>query len=411
MNTDVTPELSGPLPPSAFLRLCVREPYRILFPLGTVFGFLGVAVWPLAALGWAPSPPAQSHPRLMIEGFVGSFLIGFLGTSLPRLLEIRPLSGNLLLLVSVSLLTGSVLQLLGGQWAGDLLFAFSLLLPLTFFALRFRDWKTSAPPSFILVVLGVLGAVAGAFLQAEKTAGMRMSPLVQQFGALLLFQGLPLLPLLGLSAFFLPRLYSGESEKTQPAADRSSGERVRSVLLATGAGLLILTSFLLEAGGSRLPGGLLRAATAFGYLALTLPLSPELFGRGTVAAASRLALGLSLLGLLLASFLSPTGSLHLFFLGGVGLMILAIGARVVYGLSGRSFLLRFRFIPFEFAIGGLMAALLTRIAADQIPSWRSPLLSVSALLWMAALALWTFAVLPFVLCPDAEPEAEGKPAA
>ena len=76
-------------------------------------------------------------------------------------------------------------------------------------------------------------------------------------------------------------------------------------------------------------------------------------------------------------------------------MILAIGARVVYGLSGRSFLLRFRFIPFEFAIGGLMAALLTRIAADQIPSWRSPLLSVSALLWMAALALWL--VLPVLI--------------
>ncbi|MDD4932700.1 MAG: NnrS family protein [Methylacidiphilaceae bacterium] len=406
METDPTPELTGPLPPAAYLRRCAREPYRILFPLGTVLGFLGVAVWPLAALGWAPSPPAQSHPRIMIEGFVGSFLIGFLGTSLPRLLEVEPLSGNLLLLVSVTLLTGSVLQLLGGQWAGDLLFAFSLLLPLVGLLARFRRRKENPPPSFVLVLLGVLGAVAGAFLQAEKAAGTRMTPLVQQFSSLLLLEGLPLLPLLGLSAFFLPRLYDGKTGETHPTAPRPFRTWVQPTLLATGAGLLIVASFLLEASGRRLLGGLLRTATAVGYLALTLPVSPELLGRGSVAAVSRLALALSLLGLLLGSFFAPAGSLHVFFLGGVGLMILAVGARVVYGLSGRGFLLRFRFIPFEFAIGGVLAALLARIGADQIPSWRSPLLSVSAILWMGALALWTFVVLPFVLCPDTEKERD-----
>ncbi len=411
---DTTPELTGPLPPGAYLRRCAREPYRILFPLGTVLGFLGVAVWPLASLGWAPSPPAQSHPRLMIEGFVASFLLGFLGTSLPRLLGIKPLSGNLLLLVSVTLLTGGVLQLLGGQWAGDLLFAFTLLLPLVFFTLRFRHRKDNAPPSFILVLLGVAGAVAGAFLQAEKAAGSRMSPLVQQLSSLLLFQGLPLLPLLGLTAFFLPRLYVRESADAQPAAGRPSGKGNRSAFVATGAGLLILASFFLEASGKRLLGGLLKVATSAGYLALTLPASPELLARGTVAAASRLALALSLLGLLLASFLAPAGSLHLFFLGGVGLMILSVGAQVIYGLSGRGFLLRFRFIPFEFAIGGVMVAMITRIGADHLPSWRSPLLSFSALLWMGALALWAVVVLPFVLCPQTEERDEpqaGEPPA
>ncbi|CAB4243221.1 membrane protein of unknown function [Methylacidimicrobium sp. AP8] len=255
METDATPELTGPLPPAAYLRRCVREPYRLLFPLGTVFGFLGVAVWPLAALGWAPCPPAQSHPRLMIEGFVGSFLIGFLGTSVPRLLEIQPLSGNLLLLLSVTLFTGSIFQLLGGQWAGDLLFCFALLLPMTFFALRFRERKGSAPPSLLLVLLGAAGGVAGAFLQAEKAAGTRMSPLLQQFSALLLFQGLPLFSLLGLSAFFLPRLYGGEGENIDPAACRRSGRGLGPALLAAGAGLLILASFFLEAAGQRLGEG------------------------------------------------------------------------------------------------------------------------------------------------------------
>ncbi|WP_018289936.1 NnrS family protein [Verrucomicrobium sp. 3C] len=407
METELTPELTGPLPPAAYLRRCIREPYRILFPLGTVFGFLGVAVWPLAALGWAPCPPAQSHARLMIEGFVGSFLIGFLGTSLPRLLKVEPLSGNLLFLLCVTLLTGSIFQLLGGEWAGDLLFSFSVLLPLAHFLGLLRRRKGNPPPSFVLVLLGAVGAVAGAFLQGEKGAGMRMSPLVQQFSSLLLLQGFPLLPLLGLSAFFLPRLYAEKTDEAHPAAAQPSRGWIGPTLLATGAGLLIVGSFLLEASGKRLVGGLLCTATAAGYLAITVPASPEILNRGTVTVASGLALALSVLGLLLASFLDPVGSLHVFFLGGIGLMILAVGARVVYGLSGRGFLLRFRFIPFEFAIGGVVVALLARIAADRIPAWRSPLLSTSALLWMGALALWAVAVLPFVLCPDAEKVGDG----
>ncbi|MGD9896373.1 MAG: NnrS family protein [Candidatus Methylacidiphilaceae bacterium] len=410
MEADGTPELSGPLPPNAFLRLCAREPYRVLFPLGTVLGLLGVAVWPLAALGWAPSPPAQNHPRLMIEGFVGSFVIGFLATSLPRLLVVEPLSGNLLLVLAVTLLTSSILHLLGGQWAGDMLFAFALLLPLIAFALRFRGRKDNPPPSFVLVFLGVLGAAAGAFLQAEKTAGMQTGAVVQRVSQLLLFEGLPLLPILGVGAFYLPQVYGAESRELFPPSRRPSRQWIQRALLAAAAGLLVFASFLLESEGKRLAGGLLRVSTAAGYLALTLPLSRELLDKGSVAAASRLALALSLLGLLLAGFLGPgrAGSLHLFFLGGAGLMILAVEARVVYGLSGRGFLLRHRFIPFELAVGGVLAALVARIGADHIPSWSSPLLSLAALLWMGSLGLWAFVVLPFILCPDRTPETAGE---
>lgn len=410
MEKDTTPELTGPLPPRAYLRLCAREPYRVLFPIGTVFGLLGVAVWPLAALGWAPSPPAQNHPRLLIEGFFGTFLIGFLASSLPRLLGVEPLGGNLVIILSSTLLSVGMFHLLGGQWLGDLLFSFALALLLIGFALRFRDRKAVPPPSFLLVLLGAVEGAAGAFLQAEKAMGMRSGPLLQQVSHLLLFQGLPLLSLLGAAAFFAPRIYGGESREADPPGRRPSGAWLRLVLTAAGAGLLIFASFLLEAGGMRLPGGLLRVSTAVGYLALTLPVSAELLTRGTVYSASRLALAFAMLGLLLSPFLPPAraGSLHLFFLGGVGLLTLAAGIQLVYGLSGRAFLLRFRFLPFEYAIGGVVAALVARIAADHYPSWRSPLLSLSALCWIGTVVLWALSVLPFVLCPESEEGREGK---
>ena len=63
------------------------EPFRVLFPLGLVLGIVGVALWPLYALGWIAIYPAIAHQRIMIEGFVTSFVIGFLGTAMSRLLE------------------------------------------------------------------------------------------------------------------------------------------------------------------------------------------------------------------------------------------------------------------------------------------------------------------------------------
>ncbi|WP_178087765.1 NnrS family protein [Methylacidimicrobium cyclopophantes] len=407
MEANTTPELSGPVPPAVFLRLCAREPYRILFPLGTVLGLLGVAVWPLSMLGWAPSPPLQSHPRIMVEGFVGSFVIGFLATSLPRLLEVEPLSGNLVLVLGVTLLSSSIFHLLGWPWAGDMLFTFALVLLLIAFTARGRR-RRIPPPSFLLVLLGVAGGAVGAFLQAEQAAGMRTSPLVRQVSLLLVWQGLPLLPVLGVGAFFLPRLYERESpERAVPAL---AAGWAREAFLAAGAGLLLFASFLLEAEGKGLLGGLLRVCVIASYLWATLPASGALRAKGTVTAAARFAVAFSLLGFFLAALLGTgrAGYLHLFFIGGAGLMILALGVRVVYGFSGRGFLLHFRFIPFELAIAGVAAAVVTRIGADHLPSGRSVLLSVAAVFWIAALALWAFAVLPFVLCPDTEEKKEAE---
>ena len=74
-----------------FLRSGVAEPFRIFFPLGLLLGAIGVALWPLYVWHAIDFYPAQAHVRLMIEGLMGSFIIGFLGTAGPRLLDARPL--------------------------------------------------------------------------------------------------------------------------------------------------------------------------------------------------------------------------------------------------------------------------------------------------------------------------------
>ena len=75
----------------SFLSLCPAEPFRIFFPPATLLGISGVSLWPLFFSGLHPFYPGPMHARLMIKGFLAGFVIGFLGTALPRLLSAPPL--------------------------------------------------------------------------------------------------------------------------------------------------------------------------------------------------------------------------------------------------------------------------------------------------------------------------------
>src|SRR6187402_2690292 len=93
----------------SFLSLCPAEPFRVLFPLATLLGISGVSLWPLYFSGLHKFYPGQMHARLMIEGFLAGFVLGFLGTALPRLLSAPPLRrGESWTLVALYLLTAGL---------------------------------------------------------------------------------------------------------------------------------------------------------------------------------------------------------------------------------------------------------------------------------------------------------------
>src|SRR5689334_7121293 len=74
-----------------FLRRAVSEPFRLFFPAATLAGIVGVALWPLHFLGALQSYPGESHARIMAQGLFGGFILGFLGTAMPRMLSARSL--------------------------------------------------------------------------------------------------------------------------------------------------------------------------------------------------------------------------------------------------------------------------------------------------------------------------------
>ena len=73
--------------PTAFL---IREPYRLLIPLGLLFIAVGLGLW-LMGSQWERLPmPTLAHMSLMAVGFVGAVSCGFLLTMLPNLLITPP---------------------------------------------------------------------------------------------------------------------------------------------------------------------------------------------------------------------------------------------------------------------------------------------------------------------------------
>ena len=148
--------------PGGWLGLLTEEPFRVFFPLGVLVSVAGVSLWPLLYAGWLPFYPGVSHARLMMGGFIGAFSLGFLGTSLPRMMSTHHLRAWELLVLLSAYLAAVVAYAANRVVLGDA----ALLLTLAFFfvlmAVRLV-WQRQdvPPPGFVLVVLGWMAAMSG----------------------------------------------------------------------------------------------------------------------------------------------------------------------------------------------------------------------------------------------------------
>ncbi len=170
-------------PRQSFLSLCPAEPFRIFFPLATLLGISGVSLWPLFFSGLHKFYPGPMHARLMIEGFLAGFVIGFLGTALPRLLSAPPLRRAELGTLAVLFLTTAGLHIGGQPRAGDAAF---IVLMLSFGACmiaRVRRRTELPPPGFVLVAFGFFSGIIGPLLWLCGTQGSRMRRQIPLIGA------------------------------------------------------------------------------------------------------------------------------------------------------------------------------------------------------------------------------------
>ena len=373
------------------------EPFRLLFPAGVALGVAGVMMWPLYVWNVLAVYPGQFHARVMIEGFLTAFVLGFLGTALPRLLDVPRLT----LIESAGLACGVLfvgwLQFSGRMPLGDQMFFLllsSFVLVLAVRAFLFR--KDLPPPGFVLVAAGLLCALAGSgiLIVGQISSSLLPAP-VAALGKLLLYQGYPLLPVMGVGAFFLPRVLGLQGRQGFPESLAPPRGWLPLAGFAAACGGAIIAGFVLEAFGWPRAGNALKAAALAVYLFHEVPLHRAMRGGGSLAAALRVAmLCLPLAFVLMAVWPDRTLSfLHVLFISGISLLVFVVATRVVLGHSGQGEKFGARIWPVVAMASLVVLAMLTRVSADWLPDIRMSHYAYASLAWMAGAAVWAALVL------------------
>lgn len=380
-----------------------HEPYRLLFPAAVLAGILGLLLWPLHFAGWGGYPMLH-HARLMASGFFGGFILGFLGTALPRMLSAPPLGVRNTILLACFHLAMVVAYATGHLALGDSLFAALWILFVGLMAWRFRCRKDTPPPGFVLAGLGLLCAGASALLALwqHQDPELRTSWVFLQ--RLLGYQGFVLLPILGAGPFLLPRFFGRKSAHDLPEMAIPDRTWWLKATLALVIGLVIIVSFLLEIWVSVQWGYALRFLAVTAYLAVEFPWRMAPGTRPGLGRQLRLAF-VALMGGYLILALVPTyrtALLHVVLMGGFAGVTMVAAAWVVYGHSGQIDRLRTRHRWLVATLVLFWAAMLTRISGDFWPAILVSHYIYAALLLLAALLLWAGYVLPKVLRAENE---------
>lgn len=380
------------------------EPFRLFFPLGLLAGVFAVILWPLFLYGLWPLFPGPTHGRMMIMSFFGAFVVGFLGTAAPRILEVRPLGWPETAALLGVYLAGSVAYAGGWLAFGDGAFLVFFAGFATMLARRFPRRSDLPPPSFALVVCGFAHFPVGLLFLLGGSgwgAGIPWSRLGMGFVA----EGALLCMIAGVGAFFFPRLLGYPPRQRFPGGPTPDAEWVRGAMAPFLIGALVFASFWIEYMTHEATGIALRYVSVSAYLLRMVPLWKKPEQPGFLTFSLKVALASVPLGGI-AMILFPafrTAGLHAVLLTGIGLITWIVATRVIFGHAGLGARLKgpVKFLGIVLALS--VASLVLRFLADVHPEAYAFYLGKAAFLWVAAAAVWAFHTVPLAFRPDTDP--------
>lgn len=382
------------------------EPFRLLFPLGALIGVAGVMMWPLFIWNVTATYPGQWHARVMIEGFVTSFVIGFLGTALPRMLEVPRVSIYETLGFAGAVIGIAWLHITGLTARGDQLFFITLATLIGLLMVRGLLFRRDVPPpGFVLVFLGLSSALFGAGVHVVADAAPSILPVwALPLGRLLLYQGYLVFPIMGIGAFLLPRFFGLPNRQSFPESLALPPGWLSRAGFAALCGGVVMGGFVVEVLGDARVGNALRAVGIMAYFFREVPFHRAGFGGGSLALGLRLALlSMPLAYVLMAIWPDHSFSLlHLLFISGFSLLTLIVASRVVLGHSGQAEKFRSTLWSVLTLTALVALAMLTRVSADWMPAIRMSHYAYAAVAWVTGVLVWAVFILPGVMRKDEE---------
>jgi uncharacterized protein involved in response to NO len=379
MNLPVVGQLTSPEISS--LR---RDPYRLFFPLGILLGWVGVGQWLWFSLGLGGQYRVVFHAMVQVQGFLACFVAGFLFTFIPKRTATPPPAAWQLAVAAVCPVLLAAFAW-NDRWASaQACWLIEVVVLLHFVISRASSSrnKSPAPPSLIWIPLALVLGVAGAMLSSF--------PAGHGLGRLLVLEGVVGALVMGIGAMLVPVITCAQP----PAAGAA---RWPQLLLA----VVFVGSFVLQSEAALAP----RWAYALRLLVVgwVLVRGAQLWKRPTqpglnrwvvLAAAWGLPVGYALLTIWPEY---RAAGLHVVFLGGFGLLALAVGQHVTVAHSGRGEWLA-AWPKATWAMAALTALAIVARAAMQLDPGRSlQWMTAAALAFIAAGACWLWGMAPLLL--------------
>ncbi|MFM1945163.1 MAG: hypothetical protein RI897_4145 [Verrucomicrobiota bacterium] len=378
------------------------EPFRIFFPLAVASGIAGASLWPLHYAGWLELYPGQNHARLMTYGLLAGFILGFLGTALPRMLSAPPIGiRNTLLLTTLYLATQACLVSGHIGWA-DHAFLTLMLSFTTLLAIRSSQRQDTPPPGFTLAALALACIITSASIGVAQYYNPELPSPWIQLQRLLGYQGFLLLPILGVGPYLLPRFFNLPSTHDFPETLTPNTLWWKRTALALTAGTLILASFIIEIQGHNRLAHALRFTITLSYLLLEFPFLRSRHPNKPLTRWLQISFTLLITGFLAIALL-PTlrvALLHFTLIGGFSSIAFVVATRVVLGHSGQLHILQHRHRWLTTTLTLMLIAMATRISGDFWPKIMTSHYIYGALAWIIAAILWSAFVLPHVRHAD-----------
>ncbi len=359
-------------------------PYQILFPIGILSSLIAVGVWFVQHLNWFTAPAMLIHGKLIMGGFLWSFIVGFLMTAVPKMTGTRSAT-RLEMSVALILILALIFQsfVLDQRWfygTNFVLISFLLL----YAGKRVLKTQKKVPVFFSHVGLAMIAGLLGCYFHFQN----------QHFLGIHLYHiATVLLLVLGIGTRFFSFLSGLPSEF-------ESAPRSHQVIFHVFGLTLLLLLFL---------AGSLHAWAYFGIFVLTF--SYLLFVWKIFRKSERpspLKYGVRIVALMIPfsffmSWMQPQyylAWLHLLFIGCFGLITYAVATRVTlaHGSYSLDFELRSPtlWLFVTFLVSGMILRVLYGYSSGDL---RTHYLHLAAAFWVSAILVWSYSFFKRIWIP------------
>jgi uncharacterized protein involved in response to NO len=366
------------------------DPYRIFFPLGVVVGAMGVLIWPLYYYGVTTGYSGRAHAFIQTDGFLYSFIIGFLLTAVPRFTGTEPPSRTVQYALAVVVAAAAIAFEFHYFVIGQTAFLIAQITVIALAAARYRRRMQEPPETFPFAGLGLLSGTLGALINAGMAWNI-VGPVWDLLGKRLLTEGMVLLLVLGVGGFLGPRLLGfAQLPQLTNAGMSLPGPNPKRIRLYKLAGLTIVISLIAEYGFGLSVMAFVRAAVVSAVILSTVQPWRRPVLRTTLAWCVWAAHWFVILAVWLVA-IAPRyriDFLHVLFIGGFSLLILAIGTRVTLSHGGHSLKQEQRSWPLRVGLTTGLIAMLARTGAPFSGALYFAHLAWAGILWISGMLFW-----------------------